>query len=252
MTIDLTASVNPQWFTDNELATITPMPSSWDRNGSALNVGCATGAYAAASTTAACKKVWTYLNAQAQIPSTFANAMWQSGVDGPWKLTAMDDLGNATFVANARYSGPQKPMIKNVKLIAFTSSDAEQNSWREAISTLATSTRPSLTKPAPAPGKAGPNWPELNGRYNLVVVPTFPINYMNLNFGSNPGAKLLSQLYIRQVLQLGIDQPANHQERVEELRPSNVVRTASLDAVLGVGSHYAALPLQSLQSGLPC
>jgi peptide/nickel transport system substrate-binding protein len=208
VTIDLTASVNPQWFTDNQLANITPMPSSWDRNGSATNVGCATGTYGAALTIADCKKVWTYLNAQAQIVSTFSKTMWQGGVDGPWKLTAMDDLGNATFTANTLYSGPQKPMIKTVKLVAFTSAVAEQNQLAGGNIDLGYVDPSVLTQPAPAPGKAGPNWPQLNGKYKLVVVPTFSNNYMNLNFGKNPGVKYLNQLYIRQALQLGIDQPA--------------------------------------------
>jgi peptide/nickel transport system substrate-binding protein len=127
VTINLTASVNPQWFTDNQLAVITPMASSWDRTGSSTNVGCATGKYGAASTIADCKKVWKYLNAQSNRSRPSPNTMWQSGVDGPWKLTAMDNLGNATFTANSTYSGPQKPMIKTVKLVAFTSAIAEQN-----------------------------------------------------------------------------------------------------------------------------
>ncbi len=208
VTINLTASVNPQWFTDNQLATITPMANAWDRNSTSTNGGCATGAYGAASTTAACTKVWTYLNAKAQDVSTFANTMWQSGVDGPWKLTAMDDLGNATFIANTKYSGPQKPMIKTVKLVAFTSAVAEQNQLAGGSIDFGYVDPSILTSPAPAPGKAGPNWPELKGRYNLVVVPTFSNNYMNLNFGKNPGAKYLNQLYIRQALELGINQPA--------------------------------------------
>ena len=32
--------------------------------------------------------------------------MWRVGVNGPWKLTPIDDLGNATFVANNAYGGP--------------------------------------------------------------------------------------------------------------------------------------------------
>jgi len=207
VTINLTASVNPLWFTDNQLAVITPMASSWDRTGSSMNVGCATGKYGAASTIADCQKVWKYLNAQSNEISTFANKMWQSGVDGPWKLTAMDNLGNATFTANSTYSGPQKPMIKTVKLVAFTSSIAEQNQLAGGNIDLGAVDPSVLTQPAPAPGKAGANWSGLNGKYNLVVVPTFSNNYMNLNFGKNPGAKFLQQLYIRQALQLSINQP---------------------------------------------
>ncbi len=208
VTLDLTASVNPQWFTDNQLAVITPMAQAWDRTATTTKVGCATGAYGAASTIAACKTVWKYLNAQAQDSSTFADSMWQSGVDGPWKLSAMDNLGNATFTANSTYSGPQKAMIKTVKLVAFTSATAEQNQLAGGNIDFGYIDPSILTSNAPSPGKAGPNWPELKGRYNLVVVPTFSNNYMNLNFGKNPGAKFLNQLYIRQALEYGINQPA--------------------------------------------
>ena len=208
VTIKLTASVNPLWFTDNQLATITPLASSWDTTGTTAKAGCATGAYGAASTISACKSVWTYLNAQASKISTFTNKMWQGGVDGPWTLTAMDGLGNATFSANAKYSGPQKPLVKKVKLVAFLTASAEQNQLIAGNIDFGYVDSSVLTQPAPAPGVAGPNWPQIASKYNLVVVPTFSNNYMNLNFGNNPGAKFLNQLYIRQALQLSINQPA--------------------------------------------
>ena len=209
VTLKLTASVNPLWFTDNQLATITPLANSWDTtNGTAANAGCASGKYGAASTIAACKSVWTYLNGQAGKMTSFANKMWQSGVDGPWTLTSMDDLGNATFEANSKYSGPQKPMIHKVRLVAFTSSTAEQNQLVAGNIDYGYVDTSVLTQPAPAPGVAGPNWGPLASKYNLVVVPTFSNNYMNLNYGKNPGAVFLKQLYVRQALELSINQPA--------------------------------------------
>jgi len=92
--------------------------------------------------------------------------------------------------------------------VAFTSSIAEQNQLAGGNIDLGAVDPSVLTQPAPAPGKAGANWSGLNGKYNLVVVPTFSNNYMNLNFGKNPGAKFLQQLYIRQALQLAINQPS--------------------------------------------
>jgi hypothetical protein len=41
---------------------------------------------------------------------------------------------------------------------------------------------------------------------------------MNLNFGKNPGAKFLNQLYIRQALEYGHQPAGDHQERAQELR----------------------------------
>ncbi|OYV64536.1 MAG: hypothetical protein B7X07_06145 [Actinobacteria bacterium 21-64-8] len=209
VTISLTASVNPLWFTDNELATITPLANSWNTtNGRTANAHCANGKYGAASTIASCKKVWTYLNAQASKVATFSGKMWQSGVDGPWTLKSMDNLGNATFAANPKYSGPVKPKIKIVKLVAFTTSTAEQNQLVAGNIDLGYVDPSVLTAPAPSPGKAGPNWPQIAHKYNLIVNTDFANNYMNLNFGANPGSVFLKQLYIRQALQMSIDQAA--------------------------------------------
>lgn len=204
----LKSAVNPLWFNDNELATITPMANSWNRTASSLKGGCANGTFGAASTIANCKKVWTFLNAQAQKINTFTGKMWQSGVDGPWRLTKMDNLGNATFQPNARYSGPVKAKVAYVKLVAFTTATGEQNQLQAGNIDLGYVDPSVLTQPAPSPGKAGPNWPQLHNRYKLVVNTTFANNYMNLNFGGNPGAKFLNQTYIRQALEEGINQSA--------------------------------------------
>jgi peptide/nickel transport system substrate-binding protein len=88
---------------------------------------CASGKYGAASTIAACKAVQAYLTKQAANTSTFTGKLWQSGVDGPYKLIKMDNLGNAEFQANPSYSGPQKAQVEFVKQVAFTSTTAEQN-----------------------------------------------------------------------------------------------------------------------------
>jgi peptide/nickel transport system substrate-binding protein len=208
VTIILKSSVNPLWFTDNMLAVITPMANAWDRTASSTNGKCASGAYGAASTIVNCKNVYNYLNAQALKVNTFTGKMWQSGVDGPWLLTKMDNLGNATFVANSKYSGPVKPKIKTVKLIAFTTAQAEENQLQAGNIDLGYVDASVLTSPATSPTHPGANWGPVASKYNLVSGELFSNNYMNLNFGNNPGAKFMNQTYIRQALEQSINQAA--------------------------------------------
>ena len=62
------------------------MPNSWDLTRPAHGRSCAAGVFGAASTNTACKNVEAYLNAQSGKTSTYTDALWQSGDDGPWKL----------------------------------------------------------------------------------------------------------------------------------------------------------------------
>ena len=55
--------------------------------------------------------------------------MW-GVVDGPWKLTAFNADGNATFVPNKSYSGPVKPTLSEFKEVPFTTEAAEYNVLR--------------------------------------------------------------------------------------------------------------------------
>lgn len=204
--IHLKSPVSPLWFTDNELAVITPMANTWDVTAPGKTSTCASGKFGAASTIAACKAVQKYLNKTAANVSTFTSKLWQSGVDGPYKLIKFDDLGNAEFEANPTYSGPQKAQVPYVKLVAFTSTTAEQNQLEAGNIDLGYVDPSVLTSPAPSPGKAGANWAPLKSKFNLVSVIPYSNNYMNLNFGKNPGAKFLDQLYVRAALESSIDQ----------------------------------------------
>ncbi|HEY5111689.1 MAG TPA: ABC transporter substrate-binding protein [Acidimicrobiales bacterium] len=206
VTIHLTAAVSPLWFTDNELAIITPMANAWDKTSATQTAKCASGTYGAASTKVACTNVYNYLNTVGANLSTFTNKMWTSGTDGPWKLTKFDDLGNATFVPNKTYSGPQKAQVATVKLVAFTSTTAEENQLQAGAIDVGGVDPSILTSDAPAPGKVGANWGQLSTRYNLVTGQSFADNEMNLNFGKNPGSVFINQLYVRQALQSSIDQ----------------------------------------------
>lgn len=204
--INFTKPINPGFLIYNNLSFITPMPNSWDRTASG-KANCASGTYGASSTKVACKNVETYLDAQSSKTSTYTNAMWQGGVDGPWRLSQFDNLGNLTFVPNNKYSGPQKAQVAQVKEISYTSTQAEENDLQAGKLSLGYVDPGVLTAPAPGPLQVGPNWGNLSTRYNMVVGSAWDFNYMPFNFSSaNPKVAATNQLYIRQAMQTAVDQ----------------------------------------------
>jgi peptide/nickel transport system substrate-binding protein len=209
VTINFTTSVNPNWILYNYLAELTPMPNTWDVTAAGSPSTCASGVYGAASTNTACKAVEKYLDSQAATQTNFADKLWTSGADGPWKLTAMDDLGNATFVPNATYSGPVKAQkgIDFVKEEAFTTANAEETALRSGSVTLGYVDPTVLTSNAPAPGEVGANWSAVSSKYNLATGYTWAFNYAPFNFSpKDPKHAIVEQLYIRQALQEAVDQ----------------------------------------------
>ena len=206
VTIKFTKSVNPNWILYNYLSELTPMPNTWDITAPGKTSTCASGVYGAKATDTACKAVLTYLQGQASKTSTYTDAMWQSGVDGPWKLSAFDNLGNVTFVPNATYSGPQKAQVKFVKELAYTSATAEQNALRAGSIDLGYVDNSVLTSQG-TPTKPGANWSAVSSNYNLEVGAPWSVDYAAYNLNSkSPYAVFLKQLYIRQVLQMTVDQ----------------------------------------------
>ena len=125
VTLHLKQGYSSIWFTYNQLAILTPMPQAWDvssTGGAAGSGGCTTDS--AADGWAKCKAVYTYMTAQNKDTATYAtNPLWQV-VDGPFKLTAYNVNGNYTFVPNAKYSGPQKASIGQLKFATYTSDTA--------------------------------------------------------------------------------------------------------------------------------
>ncbi len=209
VTINFTTSVNPGWILYNYLSELTPMADSWDITAPGKPSTCASGAYGAAATNAACKAVEKYLAKQSGTLTNFSDALWTSGTDGPWKLIKMDNLGNCTFVPNPSYSGPVKAQagIKFVKEVAFASSTAEQNALRAGGITLGYVDPVVLTSNAPSPGKVGNNWSAVAAKYNLATGFPWAFNYAPFNFSpKDPKAAIIAQPYIRQALQEAVDQ----------------------------------------------
>ncbi len=205
--LHLKTSVNPNWLLYNYLSEITPLPNSWDVTAPHVAGRCATGAFAAASTDVSCKAVEAYLDKLAPMTNTFTSPFWQAGDDGPWRLIAFDNFGDATFAANSSYLGPQDPKVKYVKELAYTSEAAEESDLMAGKLDVGYVDPSDLSSPAAQPGAVGANLAALNARYRLSVAAPYSFDFAQINYSaSNPLQAEFSQLYIRQALQESFDQ----------------------------------------------
>ncbi len=91
LTMTMTKSVDPTWFTYNQLSQLTPFPSAWDVTAAGAapgSGGCSTGTYGAAATDAACTKVYNYLAGLAGNPTGYSSSPIWSVVDGPYTIAS--------------------------------------------------------------------------------------------------------------------------------------------------------------------
>ncbi|MGH3869253.1 MAG: ABC transporter substrate-binding protein [Pseudonocardiaceae bacterium] len=192
LTFTLNRSVNPEWFTTEQLELLTPLPLAWDKT----SASGPSGDYDL--TSAGAKQVYDFLAGQAADLSSYAtNPLWQV-VDGPWHLTSFSTTGQLTMAANPHYGGPYKPAIAHFEELPFTSEAAEFNQVRAGaidVGYVPTDDLPQL----PAVKRGG---------YHVFAVPQFFIAYVNMNFNNPVAGPIFKQLYIRQALQHLVDQPA--------------------------------------------
>jgi peptide/nickel transport system substrate-binding protein len=209
---------DPTWVTYNEFGQITPFPEAWDitaAGGAPGSGGCYSGAYGAASTDAACTKVYNFLNAQAQNIAGYSSSPIWGVVDGPYTIAAskggsFNTSGQVTLVPNSSYSGTQKATVK-VEELPFTSDGAEYNALLGGNLDIGWLPNENATQNTSNPTQPGPNPSRLSGFYMTPWV-LYSFNYATLKFDStgNNGTAgaIFDQLYIRQALQSVIDQPA--------------------------------------------
>ncbi len=199
---------NPTWFTYNELSQITPMPMAWDVT--ALNGAPESGGCTASS--AACAKVYTFLDGQSKALSGWASSKIWSIVDGPWQLQSFNSDGNSTFIPNKDYSGSPKPRLAEFQEVPFTTESAQYNVLQASaaggggqtidVGYLPTTDAP--TKPANATVGTNP----VHG-YTLDPLYSWSINYFPVNFQSTTGnGPILKQLYFRETLAYLVNQQA--------------------------------------------
>jgi peptide/nickel transport system substrate-binding protein len=238
VTLDLDGTVNPQWFTYDELSQVTPIPQAWDVTSLTAapgSGGCSAASYASikvnsstfapeSASAKACSDVFDFLSMQAgfnpQHPNSTAvapvtsyasNPLWQV-TDGAFKLSSFQLNGRVSLVANPSYSGSDKPRYKQFVFVPYTSAAAEYNALAAGALTVGNLPPSDLASSASTPGGIGPNNSQLSGSYNLQSVPIWGIGYIAVNRNSTgdggAAGPIFRQLYIRQALQSLIDQPA--------------------------------------------
>ena len=214
LVVTMSHAVNPYWMTYNQFSQITPMPESWDvtnLSGDPGSGGCYAGVYGAASTDRACTAVYNFLTAQSTSTSTYVGSKIWSVVDGPWTLTAFDSSGDVTMVPNPHYSGPIKPSISKFIEVPFTTDSAEFDALVGDDVQVGYVPTQDLTAGTSNPLVAGPNSSRLASSYYMNPWYEYSINFFPYNFNSsgNNGAAgaVFKQLYIRQAVQLLVDQP---------------------------------------------
>jgi peptide/nickel transport system substrate-binding protein len=188
--LHLKSTYSPDWFTDNELSQITPLPLAWDKTS-------ATAAGSCATTVSSCAAVWTYLYSQAKQTSTYATSpIWQV-VDGPWHLASYQATGYSVFKPNSKYSGPVKARLSEFIEEPFTTEQAELNVLRSGDLDVGYLPVTDIAQKQVI-GQSG---------YTLNTWLDAGINYFPYNFNNPTVGPIFKQLYIRQAFQHLINQP---------------------------------------------
>jgi peptide/nickel transport system substrate-binding protein len=191
--LNLTRSYNPNFFTEDVLSTIPLLPQhAWDKT----SVGGAVGN--ADETTAGAKAVYAFLQKQGGDMSTFAtNPLWKV-VDGPWTLSAFRTDGYYSYVPNAHYSGPDKPIVSSVVNTPFTTDTSELNVLRSG-NTLDVGNLPLNDVQQAGALKAD--------GYSLASFPIPGVAGIIPNLYNASVGPELQQLYVRQALEDLINRP---------------------------------------------
>ncbi|MFF3196415.1 peptide ABC transporter substrate-binding protein [Streptomyces misionensis] len=191
LTITFDKAYNQQWMLANELSMIRVMPQHvWDKTS-------ASGAVSDQDRTpAGAKQVWTYLNNAAKNISGYAtDPLWKT-VSGPYTLKSFSTAGKVELTANAKYDGGGKANIKNVNLLPFTTTDAEENALRAGTVDYGYINATDLGQEAAFKSRG----------YTVKPWAGWAITYMPYNFNNPAMGAVFKQLYARQAIQMSVDQ----------------------------------------------
>jgi peptide/nickel transport system substrate-binding protein len=187
--MQLTKAYNPGWFTGNQLSLITALPqAAWDTEGGAV------GNYDL--TTAGAKKVFSYLTgASGKISNYASNSLWKV-TDGPFDLQSWTTGGEVVLAKSPTYKGGETAKLTSVTFEPFTSDQSEFDSLRSGgvdygyvpISDL------SQEKLLEAEG------------YKIEPWVGWAVSYIPFNFNNPAMGAVFNQLYVRQALQMAVDQ----------------------------------------------
>jgi peptide/nickel transport system substrate-binding protein len=184
--MNLTKSVNPTWFWQNELGSIQPMPAhAWAKSS-------ASGPTLDFTKPANATAIYNFLSAQSKSVSTYAsNPLWQV-VNGPYKLSAFDSTsGSFTFKPNTSYGGPHATKESTINFVSFTSDAAEFNAVKAGKIDVGYVQLPDV-----------PQLGSLSGSYNEFGYPDFGFSYVAYNFKDTTGDfnNIIDKLYVRQAI----------------------------------------------------
>ncbi|MET8289529.1 MULTISPECIES: peptide ABC transporter substrate-binding protein [unclassified Streptomyces] len=190
-TITFDKAYNQEWMLANELSMIRPIPQHvWDKTSDS-------GAVSDLDRTAAgAKQVWTYLNNAAKKISGYAtDPLWKT-VSGPYTIKSFSTAGRVELTANAKYDGGGKANIKNVNLLPFTTTDAEENALRAGTVDYGYINATDLGQESAFKAKG----------YSVKPWSGWAITYMPYNFNNPAMGPVFKQLYARQAIQMSVDQ----------------------------------------------
>jgi len=222
LTFTLTQGYNPQWFTDNQLSQITPFPLAWDVTSKTATPGsgqCSGASYG--SLDLACDAVYTFLSGQAgsdaanptatntAVSGYASNPLWKI-VDGPWRLASFTSSGTVTFERNPQYSGPRTGALTKFVELPFTSAAAEQAAITDGRLDVGYLPLSDVSKTTSDPDRPARHTALPTG-FSLAPLYPWAIDYIPYNFNSTGdrfvAGKIFSQLYVRQAIQMLVDQP---------------------------------------------
>ncbi|GAA3672972.1 ABC transporter substrate-binding protein [Nonomuraea antimicrobica] len=177
--VTTTKAYNAAWFVGNQLNRIVPLPQhAWDKSGDP-------------------KQTFEELTAASKDPKSYAtNPLWKTN-SGPWKLESYVPSGEVVLAKQDTYSGPDKPKLNKIVLRPFTGDDAEFNVLRAGQIDYGYIPPANLSQKSYLESKG----------YTISPWYGWSITYLQLNFNNPKTGTLFKQPYLRQALQMLIDQP---------------------------------------------
>ncbi len=193
--LDLSTAYSTSYLVDDALSVLVPIPQqAWDKT-SATSLDSNYD-----QTAAGAKEVYKYLNQQSKSLSTWdTNPLWQV-VDGPWRIepgTGFQVTGQLTFVPNTHYSGPNKPKAAEFEKLPFTSASAEFNALRSGSIDYGYVPSTDVGQ-VPALKSSG---------FKVEPWTGWGVSYITINYSNPRDGDIVKQLYVRQAMQMLIDQP---------------------------------------------
>lgn len=186
-----------KWFWYNELSQVTPLPMAWDKTSAHGRTGTAD------LTPAGAQAVYQFLSSQSSDRASFAHSPIWSVVDGPWRLDSITPLGEVVFVPNPRYAGPVKPTLRR-----FVERPFDDNAGEYAA--LTASPKQISVGYLPVEDASSDPSTQLSGLgYDYQPWSDFAISFIQLNQHNPTVGAIFRQTYVRQALEMLIDQDPN-------------------------------------------